>query len=438
MIFEAKNEREFGKKIAQKLFWLYLILLIFEGALRKWILPGFAAPLLIVRDPVVILIYLVAFRYRLFPMTKFMVALLFIALGSFVLSYFVDEFYLYVTLYGFRCNFLHLPLIFILPLFLKYSDIIKIGNFLLKIVFPMAILMVYQFFSSPENWINKGAGADAVQIRATVENIRPPGVFSYITGIAEYFALVTAFLLYYTINRKFKNVPLQFLSISGIIAGSLVSISRLTMSGIIGVLIVGFCSLFFQPSKIRQHLIALFILGGLSVAIIQVDFAKKAIETFNVRLEEASNAEGGSAGFFRRILDSTFGYFTNMDQIPLQGYGLGMGTAAGSQMIKGEVYLLTEDEVGRILYESGPIFGLAFILWRWGLCLYLLVRSLFSAANGYPLPLYFWGAAAPMLLISQIGRPTSLGFMVVISGLCFTALQTKPAAEDVEPGGMNS
>ena len=48
------------------LIWLYFWLLIFEGALRKWIFPSFSAPLLIVRDPIVILIYLVAIAEGIF------------------------------------------------------------------------------------------------------------------------------------------------------------------------------------------------------------------------------------------------------------------------------------------------------------------------------------------------------------------------------------
>ena len=38
--------------LLKKLFWLYFLLLIFEGALRKWIVPQLSAPLLLVRDPV--------------------------------------------------------------------------------------------------------------------------------------------------------------------------------------------------------------------------------------------------------------------------------------------------------------------------------------------------------------------------------------------------
>ena len=37
------------------LIWAYLWLLLFEGAIRKWIAPGLDAPLLVIRDPIVAL-----------------------------------------------------------------------------------------------------------------------------------------------------------------------------------------------------------------------------------------------------------------------------------------------------------------------------------------------------------------------------------------------
>lgn len=38
----------------RKAIWIYIFLLIFEGALRKWFLPSLATPLLLVRDPIAI------------------------------------------------------------------------------------------------------------------------------------------------------------------------------------------------------------------------------------------------------------------------------------------------------------------------------------------------------------------------------------------------
>jgi hypothetical protein len=53
--------------LLKKLFWLYFLLLIFEGALRKWVAPQLSAPLLVIRDPVCILIIWEAYRTRKWP-----------------------------------------------------------------------------------------------------------------------------------------------------------------------------------------------------------------------------------------------------------------------------------------------------------------------------------------------------------------------------------
>ena len=50
----------------RRMIWRYFVLLIGEGALRKWILPSLGAPLLVIRDPLVLLIYLQAVRCRRF------------------------------------------------------------------------------------------------------------------------------------------------------------------------------------------------------------------------------------------------------------------------------------------------------------------------------------------------------------------------------------
>ncbi len=102
----------------RRLIWLYFWLLLLEGALRKWALPSLSNPLLIVRDPVVLLIYILAIRSRVFPRNGWIASLAVIGFLSFALSFIPLWPYLppsriaLVSGYGFRSNFLHLPLIF--------------------------------------------------------------------------------------------------------------------------------------------------------------------------------------------------------------------------------------------------------------------------------------------------------------------------------------
>ena len=51
----------------RRLIWLYFWLLLIEGALRKWALPKLSTPLLVIRDPVLFLAYVLAWRASVFP-----------------------------------------------------------------------------------------------------------------------------------------------------------------------------------------------------------------------------------------------------------------------------------------------------------------------------------------------------------------------------------
>jgi hypothetical protein len=148
----------------RRLIWLYLILLIFEGSLRKWVVPQFSDPLLIVRDPIVILIYILALRARVFPWNGYIVSLLIISILSIVLSVFRLWDFIppttiaLITGYGFRSNFLHLPLVFVMAKVLNEVDVKNIGRWTLLGMIPMGLLMIAQFRAPAESFINRAAG----------------------------------------------------------------------------------------------------------------------------------------------------------------------------------------------------------------------------------------------------------------------------------------
>src|SRR5438093_8301170 len=157
-----------SKKI-RKLGWLivfYIVLLMIEGALRKWAVPRLSNPLLVVRDPVLILIYIIALRARVFPRSGFVISLGVIAFVSLTLSLYVLLPYIMswelwvMVLYGFRSNFIHLPLIFLIPKVFDEGDVKRIGWWILLGMIPLSLLMVAQFEAPPESWINTTAGGE--------------------------------------------------------------------------------------------------------------------------------------------------------------------------------------------------------------------------------------------------------------------------------------
>ena len=114
-----------------------------------------------------------------------------------------------VAAYGLRTNFLHLPLIFVIPQVFSYADVIKLGRWILRLSVPMTGLMIWQFLSPPDSWINAAttASADGQQISFALGKIRPAGTFSFVTGAAHFFVLVTAFLIYGLAQRAIATIP---------------------------------------------------------------------------------------------------------------------------------------------------------------------------------------------------------------------------------------
>src|SRR5713226_3418491 len=87
------NSEEKAKQYVRRLIWLYFWLLLIEGALRKWVLPTYSNPLLLIRDPVVIAIYLLAIPAKVFPRNGWTLALVVIGFLSLLAT--VAQLYLY-------------------------------------------------------------------------------------------------------------------------------------------------------------------------------------------------------------------------------------------------------------------------------------------------------------------------------------------------------
>ena len=197
--------------MVRRLIWLYFWLLIIEGALRKWIMPGWSNPLLLVRDPVLIAIYLFAIPAKVFPRNGWTWILLVIGFLSLLISFVQLWLYLppttiaLVTGYGFRSNYLHLPLIFVMAKVLRPEDVKRFGWWTLVVLVPMAILMVLQFRAAPDAFVNRTAGGEGEMMMSAMGKVRTAATFSFVTGVVAYFALATGFLVWALLRRTVYN-----------------------------------------------------------------------------------------------------------------------------------------------------------------------------------------------------------------------------------------
>lgn len=417
------------------LIYIYLVLLVVEGALRKWVVPQLSNPLLIIRDPVVLLIYVFAIRARCFRWNGLVVAVAIIALLSWIagvtvlLDYFPPKLVFLVTAFGVRSNFLHLPLIFVIPAVFDLHDVKRIGWWAIVGMIPMAALMAWQFHATPDAFINRTAGlGESTQIQTSGGKIRPPGPFSFISGAIFYLCTAAAFLLHAMISKLPYKSWLLYTAAVGLLVGVGVSGSRGAVLAVAVVIASLGIILLVRPDAMttlgRNLLIAVILLW----AVGHVPIFRQGVGILSQRFTESAEVAETSVvgGLFERVFEGFAQSVIHTPEAPLLGYGLGVGTNGGSAFLMGHsAFLLTEDEWTRIIFESGPILGWAFVLWRIMLAVSIGYAAYKALKLGNTLPIFLFSASFFALLNAPLGQPTSAGFAVVLAGLCLAATASK-------------
>ncbi|MEI7957586.1 MAG: hypothetical protein WCI40_00640 [Verrucomicrobiota bacterium] len=403
------------------LIWLYFFFLIYEGAFRKWIVPSLANPLLIVRDPIVMLIYVIAFSKGVFSMDGFVGWIVGLGIVTFVISLFTGVGNFLVSVYGWRTDFLHLPLIFLMPKVLNSNDVKNLCKGLLITAIPMALLVMIQFKAGPTAWVNTGVGGgEGGQLDVGFGKIRPPGTFSFTNGLSNYISLVMGCVLYAVLDKKYYPRWMLFLAAPSVILMVVVSGSRATVSAC--AICVAFLALICirRPSYIGGSFkFVILALPGLWLVTCLPVFQ----EGMMVHTSRFGESGGGvQHGIIERALADYLDGFRAVPDTPLFGFGLGIGTNAGAGMLSGgRGFLLAEGEWSRVVKETGPVLGLGFLFLRVAIAFYLGLIAMAAFGRMQPLPLLIFSSSFLLVLSGQFGQPTALGFAVFGAGLCLAA-----------------
>lgn len=414
----------------KNLIWLYFILLVGEGVLRKWIVPGLAEPLLIIRDPLVMLICVIAFAQGIFPWRLAIMALVVMAMISIVFAIFAGA-NVFVTLYGLRTNYLHPLLIFVMPLVLNREDVLKFGRVVLWLSVPIAWLMLLQYNGDKYGALNVGAGGSvAGQLDGAMGKLRPSGPFSFVTGPVSWFSLSTAFIFYGWSHRdKFSHLSLLAASAATLMAIP-ISISRSLLMSVVVVLLFGAVSLARDVSKAWRFILPVILMAGFFSLISE----RGLTEAFDSRWQDSTVKHGGiQISIVERFLRD---YTTAWDEIAnarLFGAGIGLGSNVGSRLATGEIkFVLAESEWPKIILELGPFLGAIFIGYRCWLAGLMVIGGLKSlVAESDSLAWLLTGAGFLSVLSGQWGQATLLGFAVFVGGLALSAANP-PEYEDSE------
>jgi len=422
------------RKSLRKLLWLYFWLLIFEGALRKWILPGLSSPLLLVRDPVALLALLWGWPLlRKHQWRQWIEPLQWLGATAFLLAITAGHGDIPTAAYGARILVLQLPLIFLYAAVFDRSDVIRFAWALAWLSIPMTLLIVAQSNSPSSHFLNVAPGGEGTAVfSGAFDRFRPPGTFSFINGISSFYSLAASALFILVYGATLKQRGRQFTVLVGValVVALPVSISRSLLFGYLQVLAALIAALAISRTRLTP------IISGLLALVLAIGIGsnvpafQETLEAYNARWEGAAAAEDGgdtrlvgAVGVFQnRFLGGFTAPLINLGNYSFLGSGIGISTNFGAQRLTGSrTFLVGEGGWEASLGEMGLPLGLIFLIWRLALGIWMLRMSLHQASLGNRLPLMLLGSSFVVVINGPLSQPTGLGFIVVSAGLTLAA-----------------
>ncbi len=409
---------------------LIFLLIIFEGAIRKWILPSLSGPLFFVKDPIVLLVYLLVFKYRLNPRSRlYKISLLMLGLFFFggFLQIVLNAFSPLVLLIGFRNYFLLLPLTFIIAEHFTKEDLVRFARITCWIALPTVILVFLQYHSPPEAFINKNVGeGESTRVFTVARGIvRVSGFFSFTSGHSLYVLIFIGFLFFnYFLPKKERFLP-SIVYVTLLLIAPVLVIYAGSRGLVANVLILCFfvmlAALLSLNRRSSFRVWGLFIVGGALMYFLTTTFLAENVAVLAGRFEAASRSEDTIYRFFSSYIEvfKSFGL-----DVPLWGLGLGIGSNAGAFLMSGtRGFVTAESEWQSVMAEAGPLLGSVFIVYR----IFLSVSSLYASfmvfrKKGIIVPVIFSAMVFMLFLSGQITKQgTSMYFAWLFIGLAMAA-----------------
>lgn len=411
--------------------WVYFILLIFEGALRKWVFPSQSDILLLVRDPVVIIIYFLAYAQGEFPINKYLNRLYIWTVLALFISLIANKTHPIILAYGIHTNLLHFPLIFVIGRVLRWKDVIYFGYAILVITLPMIFICRAQFEGDLYDYWNVGAGGTGTQLETSGGRVRASGTFSFVSGIVFFYCFAVAFIIYGFLRLKTFWLPILIGSFALTLTAMAIAGSRAVVAECLQVVACLAFLTYVRPKEFGK--ITIFVFGLTAITIFlwtQIDIFIEGIDHLRTRFKEAENVEGHPIeAYFNRYWEMISAPFKTYTPSIWGNHGLGSSTR-GAYGLAGKFGIPLQSQVAEISWarpisENGVVIGSLFIIWRIWLFSSLLMLCIRKIRKGNYLAIFLFGAAGPVILFGLLGQATSLGFAAFGGGLCLAAARAR-------------
>ncbi len=362
---------------------LAMVLVIFEGALRKWVFPGAQDLIYFAKDVLLLGAYggflrdLPRLRLRLPALPAFYALLGLSALFGLLQVFNPQLPNLLVGVFGFKAYFFYAPLLFVLPA--AFQDDAGLHRFLRRyalIAIPIGVLATAQFLSPASSFLN--AYARTTQETAYIATfgsstyVRVTATFSFITGYTAY--LVATVILILTLlgasRWRFRGNLLMFGALAMTVLGMLMTGSRAPV-----LMLALLFPLYWWLGVIRERgggaafgrlLLALGLVAGVVVFL-----GEDALEAFIGRASGVTDVRS-------RMTSPLMSPYLLLPEAGLVGFGIGATHQTAAVLapnlppyswLRG---LIVEVESGRIMLELGALGFLLIYFTRLYLTFYAL------------------------------------------------------------------
>ena len=154
---------------------------------------------------------------------------------------------------------------------------------------------------------------------------------------------------------------------------------------------------------------------------------------FALRWELVAGVDRGSEGdaavvehqLKSRVLHSYLEPIEERDKYSLLGRGIGLGSNIGAVRLSGKKqFLSSEGSWAKTMDEKGLFLGTAFLLWRISTAMMMVKKAInIALIKQNKIPLILTSISMSMILNSQLGQSSGLGFIVLTTGLTFASMK---------------
>jgi hypothetical protein len=414
---------------------LFFLLVVVDGALRKWVLPGLSTPLFVLKDAVLwggFALY--ALRRSPLelprPLRATVVPLL---VGGYVFLVLLQAFNprlpsLMVSALGLKAHLAFLPLVVLVPAMITEATekqvVRTLWGYVLALVLPLAVLSVYQFYQPPTAWINQYV-REMNTIATVAERVRVISTFSYVGSHTAYLTF-NAFLSAGILFAGLRTARRDLYWLGGLLLGATFIVLPMTGSRGPVVIVLGALAVLITVVESRYSRSLRFVAVSLLVILVVVQGTglTEGWEALAERAVEAGDTES-------RIGSLLVSPLEGIERGGLLGYGAGSAHQAATRFVPGAFSSdwlpdgSIESPMARQINERGGIGWLLLVTLKTTL-LYLAYRTVRRSRRAVevivgvtafcvllaklPFPVvynavsgaFYWGSAGAMLGIWSI------------------------------------